>query len=101
MSNSTAAVQIEMLQHQLILFKTVYEEMITNENEFDALKPILLRIRQLEKAMDDIRSHKAESLFVDTPKVAQARFILSSLLHLIRYFLINHKSRSPISPRHL
>jgi hypothetical protein len=84
MSNSTATVQIEMLQQRLTLFKTVYEEMITNEEEFDAVKPILLQIRKLEKAIADIQSDKEGSTFLDTPKVEHGRMKFGSIFHLIK-----------------
>jgi hypothetical protein len=84
MSNSTADFQIEMLQHRLTLFKTVYEEMISNETEFDSVKPISLQIRKLEKAIADIQSRKARSTLLNTRRVRRARIKPGSFLHLIK-----------------
>jgi hypothetical protein len=59
MNHSTLSLEIDRLQQQLSLFKGVYEEMITNEKEFDSVKPLLQQIRKLEKTLQDLASEKA------------------------------------------
>lgn len=67
MTTPAANLKIEELQHQLSLMKAVYEEMITNEEEFGSVKPIQMKIRQLEKVIRDLTSDRAASIFSDTP----------------------------------
>jgi hypothetical protein len=59
MPHSSKKLTIESLQIQLQELKTVYDEMIKNNKEFDSVKPIQIQILELEKT---IREYKlAES----------------------------------------
>ena len=60
--NTIAKLEIETLEQQLILFKATYEEMIMNEQEFEAIKPIMLQIKELEKAIKKLTSDKSTSI---------------------------------------
>jgi hypothetical protein len=67
MTISTSKATLESLQQQLGLFRAAYEEMIVNQQEFDTVKPVLLQIRKLEKAIRDLSSDQAASIFPNTP----------------------------------
>ena len=64
MPESAQNLKVENIQQQLKLFRLAYEEMIQIE-EFESVKPILLQIRQLEKALADIFIDQSESIFPD------------------------------------
>ena len=67
MIKSNPNITLESLQQQLGLFKAVYEEMIVNQQEFDTVKPILLQIRKLEKAIRDLAADQATTILPGTP----------------------------------
>jgi hypothetical protein len=69
MTKSGPNLRLETLQEQLGLFKAAYEEMIVNQQEFDTVKPLLLQIRKLEKAIRDLSSDQAASIFPNAPEI--------------------------------
>ena len=60
MLNPIQDLQIERLQHQLMVFKAVYEEKIKNGIEYSSLKPIEIHIRELERAIREFLAYAEE-----------------------------------------
>lgn len=85
MTDSIKHLQIETLKHQLSLFKTVYEEMISNEKEFEDVKPLLLQIRKIEKAIGKISSEQESSKPLDISKVNKAMISHNWAVLLFKY----------------
>ena len=69
MTKSNPNMTLESLQQQLGLFKAAYEEMILSQQEFATVKPLLLQIRKLEKAIRDFSSDQEASIFPGTPLI--------------------------------
>ena len=61
MPNPIQDLQIERLQHQLVIFKEVYEEKIKRGIDYSSLKPIEVHIRELERAIREFLAHPEAS----------------------------------------
>ena len=61
MPNPIQDLQIERLQHQLVIFKEVYEEKIKKGIDYSSLKPIEVHFRELERAMREFPGYPEAS----------------------------------------